>query len=39
MPFLILGEALVDLIADQAAEGIGDAGSFTLDQRRQTPIA
>ena len=29
MPFLMLGEALVDLIAEQAAEGIGDAGSFT----------
>ena len=31
MPFLMLGEALVDLIAEQAAEGIGDAGSFTPD--------
>jgi fructokinase len=29
MPFLMLGEALVDLIAEQAAESIGDAGSFT----------
>ena len=29
MPFLMLGEALVDLICEQAAEGIGDARSFT----------
>jgi len=29
MPFLMLGEALMDLIAEQAADGIGDAGSFT----------
>ena len=29
MPFLMLGEALVDLICEQAAEGIGDAGAFT----------
>ncbi len=29
MPFLMLGEALVDLIAEQAADGIGDAGAFT----------
>jgi len=29
MPFLMLGEALVDLIAEQAADGIGDAGSFS----------
>jgi len=28
MPFLMLGEALVDLICEQAAEGIGDAGAF-----------
>jgi sugar/nucleoside kinase (ribokinase family) len=28
MPFLMLGEALVDLICEQAAEGIGDARSF-----------
>ena len=25
MPFLMLGEALVDLICEQPAEGIGDA--------------
>jgi len=25
MPFLTLGEALVDLISEQPAEGIGDA--------------
>lgn len=29
MPFLILGEALVDLICEQPAEGIGDARAFT----------
>ena len=29
MPFLMLGEALVDLICEQAAEGIGDARAFT----------
>ena len=29
MPFLMLGEALVDLICEQAAEGIGEARSFT----------
>jgi sugar/nucleoside kinase (ribokinase family) len=29
MPFLMLGEALVDLICEQAAEGIGEAGAFT----------
>ena len=29
MPFLMLGEALVDLIAEQAAEGLGDADPFT----------
>src|SRR3954454_7534424 len=28
MPFLILGEALVDLICEQAAEGIRDAAAF-----------
>jgi hypothetical protein len=28
MAFPMLGEALADLIAEQAAEGIGDAGSF-----------
>jgi len=29
MAFLMLGEALVDLICEQAADGIGDATSFT----------
>lgn len=29
MSFLMLGEALVDLICEQAAEGIADAGAFT----------
>jgi fructokinase len=29
MPFLILGEVLVDLICEQPAEGIGDARAFT----------
>lgn len=29
MPFLMLGEALVDLICEQPAEGIGDATAFT----------
>jgi sugar/nucleoside kinase (ribokinase family) len=29
MPFLMLGEALVDLICEQAAEGIGEARAFT----------
>ena len=29
MPFLMLGEALVDLICEQAGGGLGDAGAFT----------
>jgi sugar/nucleoside kinase (ribokinase family) len=29
MPFLMLGEALVDPICEQAAEGLADAGAFT----------
>ena len=29
MSFLMLGEALVDLICEQAAEGIADAAAFT----------
>jgi hypothetical protein len=29
MPFLMLGEALVDLICEQAAEGLADARAFT----------
>jgi sugar/nucleoside kinase (ribokinase family) len=29
MPFLMLGEVLVDLVCEQAAEGIGDARAFT----------
>ena len=28
MPFLMLGEALVDLVCEQPAEGIGDASAF-----------
>jgi hypothetical protein len=28
MPFLVLGEALVDLICEQPADGIGDADAF-----------
>jgi fructokinase len=28
MPFLVLGEALVDLICEQPADGIGDANAF-----------
>src|SRR5829696_9758223 len=28
MPFLMLGEALVDLVCEQAADGLADAASF-----------
>jgi hypothetical protein len=28
MPFLVLGEALVDLICEQPADGIGDTESW-----------
>ena len=29
MPFLVLGEALVDLVCEQSAEGLADARAFT----------